>query len=387
MDGEKQSSDNVSASAKRTVDKKAASKSKMTALLGSITAHTNNMAVKNEESSSPRTENSGVMFIDNTSAEPEKDELVYLDPSLCYAEEQVREGIKESDIIERRHSIAAQGQIKPITVNPRDERGYKVTTGEVRWRACLIEPKLKVMAIIKRTDKDIPEDKYILKQLAENTEAVPLTIYEIAKSLQRAMIAGNYESQTDLAKAMGWHDEKREDYGRNKVSQYLAIFNLDERGQKLYQDGKMADIRAIKILSAIRTASEASYSAMISMIESGGTVTRKMLEKERDSLQNKADETEKNKSLFGGAGASGSELNENQKANTAASTKSGVKEKVDPESMLPRIIFDYQRMQVELVYKKAPNGKVLCKVIGDPNEQVLELDRDDIVFNHFVIPK
>lgn len=368
--------------------KKNETKARMAALVGNITAHTQSIATRG--STELDGTESGVMFLDNSVTEETKDELVYLHPKDCYVEKQVREKIDQEKVVERRHSMEAHGQIKPITVMPRDEKGYKVVTGEYRYRAASIDPPMMLAAIIKRTDRTIEAHKIILKQLAENTEAVPVNIFEIAVTLRRAMEAGKMDSHVELAKQMGWHDPERPDYGRVKVSQYLSLFNLCERGQRLYAEEKMNDLRAIKILSAIRTLSESSYDLIISMIENGESVSRKMLEKERDSLKAK---------LAASSVAPVDEKGELDEEPGSPEQKSAPLKKsesrqsrggngtVETVVKLPQIVFTYQRHLVELVYEELPAGRVKCRILGDPNQQVLELDVEDITFNNFVMPK
>lgn len=393
-------------------DQKEDAKKKVRDLLRNISASTQQLAdqsIENERSTVTASP-SGVMFIDNQEyahergretevnkgVESNTDELVWLDPSECYAIKQVREDIKETDVRERRLSIEAHGQIKPIEVYPKDEKGYQIITGEVRWRASLIEPKLSVWAIIRRSSAKLDENleaektetKKILKQVAENTEAIPLSIYEIATSLRRAMEVSNVQTHEELSRLMGWYDESRPDYGRAKVSQYLALFNLCERGQKLYLEGKMSDVRAIKILSSIRTQSLSSYNAVLTMIENGETVTRKMLEKERDKFKEGAGTgtgTSKDEKKSEQKGSK----SERNKLNASSAEKGGKNKSSDEEEpeVYPGIFFNYNRKLVQLVFKEAPAGMIFCKVVGDQTDSLIQIDSEEVTFSHFTLPK
>lgn len=375
-------------------EKKSPAQLKMQEMREKIAASTQRKATQaseNPDLGSDEHFSNGVMFIDNASnpvdaggSAGEKDKLVMLDPSECYVIKQVREEITETDIRERRLSIEAHGQMKPIEVFPRDQNGYQIITGEVRWRACSIEPVIKIQAIIRYSLKQIAEPKKILKQVAENTEAVRLSIYEIANSLRRAMEAGKIETHEALAREMGWFDESRPDHGRSKVSQYLALFNLCERGQDLYKAEKISDVRAIKILSSIRGLSQASYNAILTMIENGETVTRKMMERERDKLKDKTngdEEKERDKKVIG------SEKKEKEKKAGQGGQTTQVRDtEREQTGKVPEIYFTFNRKLVRLVYKEAPANKLYCVVVGDETNSQIIIDAEEAVFSHFRMP-
>lgn len=315
-----------------------------------------------------------------------KDKLVYLDPSECYAIDQVRDGFDEEKIQERRLSIDAHSQIKPITVKPKDDRGYQIITGEYTFRACSLEPQRKIEAIIKYTDKDIDPFKKTLKQIAENYEAVPLTIYEMAISLRKAQEEGQITSMAELARHMGWHNEDKPKEGSNKVGQYLGLFSLDERGCSLYRDEKIKDIRSISILKSIMDLSPTSYGALLGMIEKGEQVTRKQLEAERDLLLGKGKVD--SEGSRGKRKPNQRENPENIRVETKQTTTSSNKQSLqstprEGEVHNVRIYFRYAGKKVELIYKEAPAGKLYCRMVDDASQQELLLESEDVSYSHY----
>jgi hypothetical protein len=123
---------------------------------------------------------------------------------------------------------------------------------------------------------------------------------------------------------------------------------------------------------------------LIAMAENGETITRKMLESERDRLVKKPEKPvktqTKEKSVKPEDTTKGSK--------SGASASSGVIEDGDKNSALPIIIFKYNRREVQLVYEDAKPGKVYCKLLdGSEEDGVLELDCDEVVFDRFILPK
>lgn len=334
-------------------------------------------------------ESGGIVFLsDADSPLSNKDELKRVHPKDCYVVEQVRDSIDHEKVKDRRASMEQHGQIKPITVMPRDAKGYRIVTGEYRWRAASLEPVMMLDAIVKRTDTQIDKFKLTLKQIAENDENVPLTIYEMASSLKRAQEEGGLTSMADLARHMGWDRPEKPGYGSDKVGQYLKMYELDERGVELFRQNLITDIRSIPILVSLRSLSEKHYSHIVDLIEKGEKFSRKKLQDHLDLLRADMEGGKPDKNKPSNKGASKkAEKTTSAKGKAESVDNGGLEQDTDggltgPQGQV-KIYFTYNRKTVELVYKEAPTGKVWCKLDGQDSSDQLLVDCEEVVFSHF----
>jgi ParB/RepB/Spo0J family partition protein len=101
--------------------------------------------------------------------------------------DQPRRIFSEEDIASLAASIRSTGLIQPIVVlpNPGAAKPYRILVGERRWRASLQAGHRTVRAIVRR-DPLSPADR-LMVQLAENDDRAPLSIFERAQAVRRAL--------------------------------------------------------------------------------------------------------------------------------------------------------------------------------------------------------
>jgi ParB/RepB/Spo0J family partition protein len=132
-------------------------------------------------------------------------ELIDADPN------QPRRHFDTSALQELADSLAADGQLVPITVRPVGNR-FVIVQGERRWRAA----QLAGLTTLRAEVSDVDEDTAYMLALIENVQRADLTPLEETTAYER-LIANGY-NQTELAKRIG----KSQSY----IAQKLRLLKL-----------------------------------------------------------------------------------------------------------------------------------------------------------------
>lgn len=131
-------------------------------------------------------------------------------------------------------SILQEGQIQPIVVSPKGDRGfYTIQKGERRWRACQQAGISHVEAII--NDREQSELDEIAGELIENIQRENLSPMEISVALQSFVDAG--WPQNKIARRLG----KNSSY----VSTHISLLRLPECVAEIYQRGVTRDTETL----------------------------------------------------------------------------------------------------------------------------------------------
>lgn len=153
-----------------------------------------------------------------------------------YSEKQVRVQFKR--LKELGQTMRAEGQLQPIVVGQKNERGYPILAGERRWRASAPEfgdiPMLKVVI-------DTEERKGLKKatsQLIENIQREALTPFEIAAALKEYADAGwkNAQIAEELQMSDKW------------VSLHLSLNNVPDVVARLFEEDVCSDAETLNTL-------------------------------------------------------------------------------------------------------------------------------------------
>lgn len=102
--------------------------------------------------------------------------------------EQPRRLFDEDDLAVLTDSIRSTGLVQPITLVPNEpgsQKPYRILVGERRWRACQRAGLATVRATV-RHDLLTPTDRLMI-QLVENDDRSPLTLFERALAVKRAL--------------------------------------------------------------------------------------------------------------------------------------------------------------------------------------------------------
>ncbi|WP_299869724.1 ParB/RepB/Spo0J family partition protein [uncultured Roseobacter sp.] len=116
-------------------------------------------------------------------------------------------------------SIAAQGVLQPITVQPKNADGkHLIVMGERRWRAAQLAGLTHIPAIVREATVELRAI-----QLTENVQRADLTTMEIAQAVGQMREAG--KKRPEIAKALGWSE--------SAVSRYAGIAKMPDELQAL----------------------------------------------------------------------------------------------------------------------------------------------------------
>jgi ParB family transcriptional regulator, chromosome partitioning protein len=149
--------------------------------------------------------------------------------------DQPRRVFDEDKLRSLSESIAAQGVLQPITVQPKNADGkHLIIMGERRWRATQMAGLTRIPAIVRDAT---PELRAI--QLTENVQRADLTTMEIAQAVGQMREGG--KKRPEIAKALGWSE--------SAVSRYAGIARMPDELQALARSN--APILALSDLSSL----------------------------------------------------------------------------------------------------------------------------------------
>lgn len=148
---------------------------------------------------------------------------------------QPRRDFDEDKLQSLSESIAVQGVLQPITVQPKSANGkHLIIMGERRWRAAQLAGLTHVPAIVREAT-----DELRAIQLTENVQRADLTTMEIAQAVEQMRKSG--KKRPEIAKALGWSE--------SAVSRYAGIAKMPDELQALARSN--APILALSDLSAL----------------------------------------------------------------------------------------------------------------------------------------
>lgn len=154
-----------------------------------------------------------------------------IDPNLS----QPRKKFDEDELMELSESIKIHGVIQPVILSMRGKR-YEIIAGERRWRAAKLAGLSKIPAVIREyTDREIME-----VSLIENIQRQDLNPIEEAKAYQSLISEYNLK-QDVLAERMS--------KSRSAIANIMRLLKLDERVQKMLEDGMLSSGHARALLS------------------------------------------------------------------------------------------------------------------------------------------
>ncbi|WP_306115064.1 MULTISPECIES: ParB/RepB/Spo0J family partition protein [unclassified Roseovarius] len=133
--------------------------------------------------------------------------------------DQPRRVFDEDKLKSLSESIAVQGVLQPITVQPRNANGkHLIIMGERRWRAAQLAGLVHIPAIVREATAELRAI-----QLTENVQRADLTTWEIAQAVGQMREAG--KKRPEIAKALGWSE--------SAVSRYAGIAKMPDELQAL----------------------------------------------------------------------------------------------------------------------------------------------------------
>ncbi|GAB6264320.1 ParB/RepB/Spo0J family partition protein [Photobacterium sp. R1] len=173
--------------------------------------------------------------------------------SELYSVVQVRKQFNEEALDELGASMVDDGQHHPITVSPRDKKGYCIQKGERRWRAAA-KRDLYVDIVVREPSSN--EAREVIGQLSENIHNAPLTPLEIAETLFCLQTVYKLD-RTELQKAVN----KSSSY----ISQHLGLMKLPECVRQL---SERAVVNDADTLNTLRKAYEVNAAKTTDFIQS-----------------------------------------------------------------------------------------------------------------------
>jgi ParB family transcriptional regulator, chromosome partitioning protein len=173
-------------------------------------------------------------------------------------------------------SLKHTGLLQPIIVRRNGTR-YQIIAGERRWQAAKLAGLSEVPVIV----RDTADKKLLLESFIENIQREDLTSVEREDAIYELWQSGQYTSQRDLARALGYRTETIEDIieakeFRNRVPKLpdsitttqiaqtqglddnarLSVLDKIEKGE-LKQVSSQVELReAVQILKKARAAQE-----------------------------------------------------------------------------------------------------------------------------------
>lgn len=133
--------------------------------------------------------------------------------------DQPRRVFDEDKLRSLSESIAAQGVLQPITVQPKNADGkHLIVMGERRWRAAQLAGLTHMPAIVREVTAELRAI-----QLTENVQRADLTTMEIAQAVDQMRAAG--KKRPEIAKSLGWSEAE--------VSRFAGILRMPGELQDL----------------------------------------------------------------------------------------------------------------------------------------------------------
>lgn len=154
------------------------------------------------------------------SKQADTDSTQLIDLSSIEADpDQPRRIFDEDKLQSLSESIAAQGVLQPITVQPKNADGkHLIIMGERRWRAAQLAGLSSIPAIVREATAELRAI-----QLTENVQRADLTTMEIAQAVEQMRKEG--KKRPEIAKALGWSE--------SAVSRYAGIAKMPDELQAL----------------------------------------------------------------------------------------------------------------------------------------------------------
>lgn len=148
---------------------------------------------------------------------------------------QPRKRFDEGSLTELAESIRAVGIIQPPVVSSQDE-GYRLISGERRWRAARLVG-------LERIDVIVRDDLNAHVQLVENIQREALSAWEIYRVISAELATGI--THAELAKSLG--------KSRTWVTAYAAIDDMPPVLVSALRDGRVTGLTALKGLQRLHT--------------------------------------------------------------------------------------------------------------------------------------
>lgn len=174
------------------------------------------------ETSSNTLETDGVQMLRISSVEPDK--------------QQPRKVFDDMALSQLASSIMENGVLQPIIVRENPTGGYKIVSGERRWRASRLAGLTEIPALV----KDISDEKAMEIALIENLQREDLDPIEEAQGYKQLMERCGYTQETAAAKLAK---------SRSSVANSLRLLNLPKKAVEYLRDGKLTSGHAKIILS------------------------------------------------------------------------------------------------------------------------------------------
>lgn len=171
-----------------------------------------------------------------TDKHPSSGDAASIDLSKIVADpDQPRRVFDENKLQSLSDSIAAQGVLQPITVQPANDDGkHIIIMGERRWRAAQLAGLTVIPAIVREATSELRAI-----QLTENVQRADLSTMEIAQAVEQMRKDG--KKRPEIAKALGWSEAE--------VSRFAGISKMPEALQELAKSN--VAVRALADLNAL----------------------------------------------------------------------------------------------------------------------------------------
>jgi ParB family chromosome partitioning protein len=150
--------------------------------------------------------------------------------------DQPRKKFDQKKLEELIGSVKSKGVIDPVTVRPiEDEDGYKIITGERRYKAALQAELQEIPCIV----KEVSDEEALTLQLIENLQREDLSLIDESAALKRLLDKGY--TQAKLAEMIG----KSQPY----ISQALKILDVPKN---ILEEAKELDLTKEHMLQLLK---------------------------------------------------------------------------------------------------------------------------------------
>ncbi len=166
--------------------------------------------------------------------------------------DQPRREFDEDKLRSLSESIAAQGVLQPITVQPKNTHGkHLIIMGERRWRAAHLAGLTRIPAIVREATAELRAI-----QLTENVQRADLTTMEVALAVEQMRKEG--KKRPEIAKSLGWNEAE--------VSRFAGILKMPVELQDLAH--KNVPARALSDLNSLWNKNEPAVTKFLSVTPS-----------------------------------------------------------------------------------------------------------------------